>query len=148
MMAYKVQKFGDHRERRSFAKTTNALALTDLLEIQKKPYQEFLEKGIQEVFEDISPIESFTGKVSLTFDSYSFDEPRYGVKESKERMVTYSAPLKVQARVFIHETGEVKEQEIFLGDLPIMTESGSFIVNGAETRYLGPAVSDELYKAI
>ncbi len=132
MMAYKVQKFGDHRERRSFAKTTNALALTDLLEIQKKPYQEFLEKGIQEVFEDISPIESFTGKVSLTFDSYSFDEPRYGVKESKERMVTYSAPLKVQARVFIHETGEVKEQEIFLGDMPMMTDSGTFVINGVE----------------
>lgn len=131
-MAYKVQKFGDHRERRSFAKTTNALALTDLLEIQKKPYQEFLEKGIQEVFEDISPIESFTGKVSLTFDSYSFDEPRYGVKESKERMVTYSAPLKVQARVFIHETGEVKEQEIFLGDMPMMTDSGTFVINGVE----------------
>ena len=132
MMAYKVQKFGDHRERRSFAKTTNALALTDLLEIQKKPYQEFLEKGIQEVFEDISPIESFTGKVSLTFDSYSFDEPRYGVKESKERMVTYSAPLKVQARVFIHETGEVKEQEIFLGDMPMMTDAGTFVINGVE----------------
>ena len=131
-MAYKVQKFGDHRERRSFAKTTNALALTDLLEIQKKPYQEFLEKGIQEVFEDISPIESFTGKVSLTFDSYSFDEPRYGVKESKERMVTYSAPLKVQARVFIHETGEVKEQEIFLGDMPMMTDAGTFVINGVE----------------
>ena len=131
-MSYKVQKFGDHRERRSFSKTTNALALTDLLEIQKKSYQEFLETGIQEVIDDIFPVESFTGKVSLTFDSYSFDEPRYGIKESKERMVTYSAPLKVQARVFIHETGEVKEQEIFLGDMPMMTEAGTFIINGVE----------------
>ena len=131
-MAYKVQKFGDHRERRSFSKTNSALALTDLLEIQKKSFDEFLTTGINEVFEDIFPVESFTGKVSLTFDSYSFDEPKYGVKESKERMVTYSAPLKVQARVFIHETGEVKEQEIFLGDLPIMTESGTFIINGVE----------------
>ena len=132
MMSYKVQKFGDHRERRSFSKTTNALALTDLLEIQKKSYQEFLETGIQEVIDDIFPVESFTGKVSLTFDSYSFDEPRYGIKESKERMVTYSAPLKVQARVFIHETGEVKEQEIFLGDMPMMTDAGTFIINGVE----------------
>ena len=132
MMSYKVQKFGDHRERRCFSKTTNALALTDLLEIQKKSYQEFLETGIQEVIDDIFPVDSFTGKVSLTFDSYSFDEPRYGIKESKERMVTYSAPLKVQARVFIHETGEVKEQEIFLGDMPMMTDAGTFIINGVE----------------
>ncbi len=131
-MAYKVRKFGDHRERRSFAKTTNTLALTDLLEVQKKSYQEFLETGIDEVFKDIFPVESFTGNVSITFDSYSFDEPRYGIKESKERMVTYSAPLKVQARVFIHETGEVKEQEIFLGDMPMMTDSGTFIINGVE----------------
>ena len=131
-MAYKVQKFGDHRERRSFSKTTNALALTDLLEIQKKSYDWFLTEGIDEVFKDIFPVESFTGKVSLEFDSYSFDEPRYGVKESKERMVTYSAPLKVQARVFIHETGEVKEQEIFLGDMPMMTDAGTFIINGVE----------------
>ena len=131
-MAYKVQKFGDHRERRSFSKTTNALALTDLLEIQKKSYQWFLTEGIDEVFKDIFPVESFTGKVSLEFDSFSFDEPRYGIKESKERMVTYSAPLKVQARVFIHETGEVKEQEIFLGDMPMMTDAGTFIINGVE----------------
>ena len=106
-MAYKVQKFGDHRERRTFSKTTNALELADLLEIQKKSYDQFLTEGIDEVFKDIFPVESFTGKISLSFDSYSFDNPRYGVKESKERMVTYSAPLKVQARVFVHETGEV-----------------------------------------
>ena len=80
-MAYKVQKFGDHRERRSFAKTKNALALTDLLEIQKKSYNEFLTVGIDEVFKDIFPVDSFTGKVSLQFDSYSFDEPRYGINE-------------------------------------------------------------------
>ncbi len=131
-MAYKVQKFGDHRERRSFSKTTNALALTDLLEVQKKSYQWFLEEGIEEAFKDIFPVESFTGKVSLDFKSYCFEEPRYGIKESKERMVTYSAPLKVQAQVFIHETGEVKEQEIFLGDMPMMTDSGTFIINGVE----------------
>ena len=131
-MAYKVEKFGDHTERRTFSKITNTLALTDLLEIQKKSYQRFLEEGIKEVFEDLFPVESFTGNISLELGDYYFEEPRYSVKEAKERMVNYAAPLKVQARVFIHETGEVKEQEIFLGDMPLMTEAGTFIINGAE----------------
>ena len=131
-MAYKTQKFGDYRERRSFAKTKNTLELNDLLEIQKKSYQTFLTDGIKEVFDDLFPVESFTGNISLEFGEYSFDEPRYSVKEAKERMVNYAAPLKVEARLFIHETGEVKEQEIFLGDMPLMTDAGTFIINGAE----------------
>ncbi len=131
-MAYKTQKFGDYRERRCFAKTKNTLELNDLLEVQKKSYQDFLENGIKEVFEDLFPVESFTGNISLEFGEYSFDKPRYSVKEAKERMVNYAAPLKVEARVFIHETGEVKEQEIFLGDMPLMTDAGTFIINGAE----------------
>ena len=131
-MAYKKVKFGDYRERRSFAKSKNTLELADLLEIQKKSYQNFLEEGIKETFEDLFPVESFTGNISLEFGDYSFDEPRYSIKEAKERMVNYAAPLKVQARLFIHETGEVKEQEIFLGDMPLMTDSGTFIINGAE----------------
>ena len=131
-MAYKIEKFGDHRERRSFSKTSNKYDLKDLLEIQKDSYNWFLTEGIKEVFEDLFPVESFTGNISLSFSDYCFDEPRYGVKESKERMVTYSAPLKVQARVFINETGEVKEQEVFLGDMPMMTEAGTFIINGVE----------------
>ena len=128
----KMAKFGDHRERKTFSKITNTLELTDLLEIQKKSYQRFLEEGIKEVFEDLFPVESFTGNISLELGDYYFEEPRYSVKEAKERMVNYAAPLKVQARVFIHETGEVKEQEIFMGDLPLMTEAGTFIINGAE----------------
>ena len=131
-MAYKVEKFGDHRERRSFSVSRNTMELQDLLEIQKKSYQEFLEVGIKEVFEDLFPVESFTGNISVEFGDYSFDAPRYSIKEAKERMVNYAAPLKVQARVFIHETGEVKEQEIFLGDMPLMTDAGTFIINGAE----------------
>ena len=131
-MAYKFQKFGDYTERKNFSKTKNTLELQDLLEVQKKSYQEFLEKGIKEVFDELFPVESFTGNISLEFGDYSFDEPRYSVKEAKERMVNYAAPLKVQARLFIHETGEVKEQEIFLGDMPLMTEAGTFIINGAE----------------
>ncbi len=131
-MAYKVEKFGDHRERRSFSVSRNTMELQDLLEIQKKSYQEFLEVGIKEVFDDLFPVESFTGNISVEFGDYSFDAPRYSIKEAKERMVNYAAPLKVQARVFIHETGEVKEQEIFLGDMPLMTDAGTFIINGAE----------------
>ena len=108
------------------------MELSDLLEVQKKSYQKFLEEGIREVFDELFPVESFTGNVTIDFGDYSFDEPRYSIKEAKERMVNYAAPLKVQARVFIHETGEVKEQEIFLGDMPLMTDSGTFIINGAE----------------
>jgi len=132
IVAYKTLNFGDYRERRSFAKSKNTLELQDLLEIQKKSYQDFLEKGIREVFDDLFPVESFTGNISLEFGDYSLETPRYSIKEAKERMVNYAAPLKVEARVFIHETGEVKEQEIFLGDMPLMTEAGTFIINGAE----------------
>jgi len=131
-VAYKQRKFGDYRERRSFAKSKNTLELADLLEIQKKSYQNFLENGIKETFEDLFPVESFTGNISLEFGEYSLDEPRYSIKEAKERMVNYAAPLKVEARLFIHETGEVKEQTIFLGDMPLMTDAGTFIINGAE----------------
>ena len=131
-MAYTVKKFGDHRERRSYAKTKNAIELGNLLEVQKKSYDYFIRDGIKEVFEDIFPVESFTGNLSLEFGDYTFEQPRYTIKGCKERYSTYAAPLKVAARLFNHETGEVKEQEIFLGDMPIMTESGTFVINGAE----------------
>ena len=85
-MAYKVQKFGDYTERRNFSKTKNTLELQDLLEVQKKSYQEFLENGIKEVFDELFPVESFTGNISLEFGDYSFDSPRYSVKEAKERI--------------------------------------------------------------
>ena len=131
-MAYIVKKFGDYRERRSYEKTKNAIELNNLLEIQKKSYDWFMTEGISEVFKDIFPVESFTGNLTLEFGEYSFDEPRYSIKGCKDRYATYAAPLKVQARLFNQETGEVKEQEIYLGDMPIMTESGTFVINGAE----------------
>ena len=131
-MAYTVKKFGDHRESRSYSKTENTIELNNLLEIQKKSYDWFLQEGINEVFEDIFPVESFTGNLSLDFGEFLFGEPRYSIKGCKERYATYASPLKVEARLFNHETGEVKEQEIYLGDMPIMTESGTFIINGAE----------------
>ena len=131
-MAYKIQKISKNRERRTYAKTKNAIELSNLLDIQKSSYNWFIEKGIQEIFDDVFPVESFTGNLSLEFGEYSFDEPRYSIKKCKERDATYAAPLKVEARLFNIETGEVKEQEIYLGDMPVMTESGSFIINGAE----------------
>jgi len=131
-VAYTVKKFGDYRERRNYAKTKNAIELGNLLEIQKKSYDWFLKEGIKEVFEDIFPVESFTGNLTLEFGNYSFEQSRYSMKGCKERYATYASPVKVEARLFNHETGEVKEQEIYIGDMPIMTEGGTFIINGAE----------------
>ena len=131
-MAYKLKKSGDYRERRNFSMIKNSLELDNLLQIQKESYQWFTKTGIKEVFEDLLPIESFSGSLSLDFVDYEFDTPRYSLKECKDRQITYASPLKVQARLFNNETGEVKEQEIFLGDMPLMTESGTFIINGAE----------------
>ena len=99
-----------------------------MLEIQKKSYDWFITTGIKEVFEDLFPVENFSGTLSLEFGDYHFEEPRYSIKASKDRETTYAAPLKVEVRLFNRETGEVKEQEIFLGDMPIMTDSGTFII--------------------
>ena len=131
-MAYKIVKCGDFKERRNFSGIRNTYELRDLLEIQKKSYKWFIENGIKEVFQDLFPVENFSGTLSLEFGDYHFDEPRYSIKESKDRETTYSAPLRVEVRLFNRESGEVKEQEIFMGDLPIMTDSGTFVINGAE----------------
>ena len=131
-VAYKNVKCGDYRIRRNFSKIRNTYELKDLLEIQKKSYNWFVAQGIKEVFEDLFPVENFSGTLSLEFGDYHFDEPKYSIKESKDRESTFAAPLKVEVRLFNRETGEVKEQEIFMGDMPIMTDSGTFIINGAE----------------
>ncbi len=131
-MAYKLKQSGDYRERRNFSMIKNALELDNLLQIQKESYQWFVTEGVKEVLEDFSPVESFSGSLSLEFNDYVFDTPRYSIKECKDRQITYAAPLKVQTRLFNNETGEVKEQEIFLGDMPLMTDSGTFVINGAE----------------
>ena len=131
-MAYKLKQSGDYRKRRNFSMIKNSLELDNLLQIQKESYQWFVTEGVKEVLEDFSPVESFSGSLSLEFNDYVFDTPRYSIKECKDRQITYAAPLKVQTRLFNNETGEVKEQEIFLGDMPLMTDSGTFIINGAE----------------
>ena len=132
LMAYKIKQSGDYRKRRNFSMIKNSLVLDNLLQIQKDSYQWFVTEGVKEVLEDFSPVESFSGSLSLEFNDYVFDTPRYSIKECKDRQITYASPLKVQTRLFNNETGEVKEQEIFLGDMPLMTDSGTFVINGAE----------------
>jgi len=127
-----IVQYGRHRQRRSYARIKEVLELPNLIEIQTSSYQEFLEEGLREMFEDISPVEDFTGNLLLEFIDYSLGEPKYSVEESKSRDVTYAAPLRVKVRLINKETGEVKEQEVFMGDFPLMTESGTFIINGAE----------------
>ncbi|TCP52298.1 DNA-directed RNA polymerase subunit beta [Tumebacillus sp. BK434] len=120
------------RQRRTYARLEEVLELPNLIEIQQKSYQNFLDEGLREMFQDISPISDFTGNLLLEFVDYSLGDPKYSVDESKERDVTYAAPLRVKVRLINRETGEVKEQEVFMGDFPLMTETGTFIINGAE----------------
>ncbi len=125
-------QYGRHRQRRSYARINEVLDLPNLIEIQTASYQWFLDEGLREMFQDISPIQDFTGNLVLEFIDYSLGEPKYPVDESKERDVTYAAPLRVKVRLINKETGEVKEQEVFMGDFPLMTETGTFVINGAE----------------
>lgn len=120
------------RVRYSFAKTKEVLDMPNLIEIQKNSYTWFLKEGLQEIFHDISPIQDFTGNLVLSFENFNLGEPKYEVEECKERDVTYSAPLRVNVRLINRETGEIKEQEVFMGDFPLMTDNGTFIINGAE----------------
>jgi len=120
------------RERWSYAKIQEVLEMPNLIEIQQNSYDWFLKEGLREMFYDISPIQDFTGNLILEFVDYTLGEPKYTVEDCKERDVTYAAPLRVKVRLINKETGEVKEQEVFMGDFPLMTEKGTFIINGAE----------------
>ncbi|MEH6937632.1 DNA-directed RNA polymerase subunit beta [Bacillus sp. JJ664] len=131
-MTGQLVQYGRHRQRRSYARISEVLELPNLIEIQTASYQWFLDEGLREMFQDISPIEDFTGNLSLEFIDYSLGEPKYVVEESKERDVNYAAPLRVKVRLLNKETGEVKEQDVFMGDFPLMTDTGTFIINGAE----------------
>ncbi|MGE7828603.1 DNA-directed RNA polymerase subunit beta [Paenibacillus sp. NPDC093718] len=130
-MAGHLVQYG-RRTRRSYARINEVLEVPNLIEIQQKSYEWFLEEGLREMFQDISPIQDFTGNLVLEFIDYSLGEPKYTVDDAKERDVTYAAPLRVKVRLINKETGEVKEQEVFMGDFPLMTETGTFIINGAE----------------
>ena len=119
--------------RKNFARHEEVMAMPNLLEIQKKSYQWFLDTGLREVFADVASIGDYAGNLELSFIDYSMDEkPKYDVEECKARDATYAAPMKVSVRLHNKETGEIKEQEIFMGDFPLMTHSGTFVINGAE----------------
>ena len=119
--------------RMSFSKIKEVIEMPDLLEVQKKSYQWFLDEGLDEVLRDVSPIVDYSGNLQIEFVSYSIDgTPKYPEEECKERDVNYAAPLRVVVRLFNKETGEVSEKEIFMGDFPLMTDNGTFIINGAE----------------
>ncbi len=119
--------------RMNFAKINEVLEMPNLIEVQKNSYKWFLEEGLKEVFKDVSSITDYTGNLVLDFIDYKLDDkPKYTVEECKERDVTYAAPLRVRASLLNKETGEVKEQDIFMGDFPLMTDSGTFVINGAE----------------
>lgn len=120
------------RFRYSYAKIEEVLDMPNLIEIQKNSYHWFLKEGLQEIFHDISPIQDFTGNLILSFENFTLGEPKYDVEECKERDVTYAAPLRVSVRLYNKETQEIKEQEVFMGDFPLMTDNGTFIINGAE----------------
>ncbi len=121
------------KTRMSYSKINEVAAMPNLIQIQTESYNWFIEEGLREVFEDISPIKDYAGNLVLEFIDYSLnDSPKYDQEECKERDVTYAAPLKVKVRLVNKETGEVKEQEVFMGDFPLMTEKGTFIYNGAE----------------
>ncbi len=121
------------KDRMTFSKINEVAEMPNLIQIQTDSYDWFIKEGLQEVFEDISPIKDYAGNLVLEFIDYSLnDPPKYEQEECKERDVTYAAPLKVKVRLINKETGEVKEQEVFMGDFPLMTEKGTFIYNGAE----------------
>lgn len=131
-LAGHLVNYGKHRTRRSFARISEVLELPNLIEIQTDSYQWFLDEGLREMFKDISPIADFAGNLSLEFVDYQLYSPKYTVEEARSHDANYSAPLHVKLRLQNRETGEVKDQEVFFGDFPLMTDMGTFIINGAE----------------
>ena len=132
MVNVKKVKLGTN-ERYSFSKINEVLDMPNLIEVQKSSYKWFVEQGLKEVFDEMQPIRDYSNNLELTFLGYRFDEqPKYTILECKERDATYAAPLRVTARLLNKETGEIKESEVFMGDFPLMTPSGTFVINGAE----------------
>ena len=137
--------------RMSYSRQKEVLEMPNLIEVQKDSYQWFLDEGLKEVLEDISPIEDYSGKLSLEFVDFTLceDDVKYSIEECKERDATYAAPLKVRVRLYNKENDEINEHEIFMGDLPIMTETGTFVINGAERVIVSQLVrSPGIYYAI
>jgi DNA-directed RNA polymerase subunit beta len=131
-LAGHLVNYGKHRTRRSYSRIKEVLDLPNLIEIQSNSYQWFLDEGLKEMFDDIMPIEDFQGNLSLEYVDYQLLEPKYTVEEARQHDANYSAPLHVTLRLTNHETGEIKSQDVFFGDFPLMTDQGTFIINGAE----------------
>ena len=123
---------GKLRERMSFSRIDEVLEMPNLIEVQKNSYQRFLDTDLREVLADVSPITDYNGNLVLEFVDYSLDEPKNSIARCRERDITYAAPLKVFVRLKNKETGEIKESDVFMGDFPLMTDHGTFIINGAE----------------
>ena len=128
---FKPVPVGD-RTRYSYARINEVLPMPHLIDIQRKSYEWFMREGLCEIFHDISPIKDFTGNLELSFEGFTLGDPKYSVEECKERDASYSAPLNVNVRLLYKDTGEIKESKVFMGDFPLMTETGTFIINGAE----------------
>src|SRR5438105_526879 len=119
--------------RQNYARIEDVLSVPDLIQIQLDSFRWFVDEGLRELFDEISPIQDFTGtRLELRFGEYSFGDPKYSESECRLRDMTFSAPLRVNVELFVRETGEVKEQELFMGDFPLMTRNGTFVINGAE----------------
>ena len=131
-MENKITEAKSKITRRNYSRISGSLELPNLVEIQTNSYKWFKEVGIKEVFEDIYPITNFNETLSLEFVDCTFDEAKYSVEESKDRDANYAAPIRASLRLVNSGTGEIKEQEVFMGDFPLMTDSGTFIINGAE----------------
>jgi DNA-directed RNA polymerase subunit beta len=132
LLSYKLVTYGKKRERRDYSQVKSNVPLPDLIKVQTKSFQWFIEKGLAELFRDISPIQNFTEDIELYFEDYEFSPEKYDINESKNQDMTYSQPLRVNVKLVNKETGEIKQQKIFMGDFPMMTPNGSFIINGSE----------------
>ena len=132
MPIYKRQATKE-KERKFFTKLRDAMPLPDLLEVQKNSYDWFFKEGIKELFDELSPITDFTGRdLELYFEDYYIDEPKFDEVTCREKNITYEAPLRVNAKLLNKRTGKSEKQEIYLGDIPVMTKRGTFVVNGIE----------------
>ena len=120
------------RIRYSYGRINEVLPMPHLIDLQRNSYEWFIREGLLEIFRDISPIKDFNGTLELSLEEFDLGEPKYGIEECKERDATYAAPLNVKVRLLYKETGEIKESRVFMGDFPIMTPTGTFIINGAE----------------
>ena len=131
-MNYSIVKYGRKRERRNYSRVKSNVELPNLIEVQTKSFDWFVKEGLEELLKDISPIENHTGDLELYFEGIEFGEPKYAIKEAKEKELTYAKPLRVNVKLVNNTTGEIVEQKLFMGDFPFMTPRASFIINGSE----------------